>query len=228
MPDTPLPLLATLGYTVFRDPALLEAALTHRSAGRKHNERLEFLGDSVVNFVVGAALYRDKPKLNEGQLTRQRAALVRRETLAEISREIRLGDYLVLGGGEMKSGGHTRESILADGFEAIVGAIYLDGGFTAAEQVVLKLFAQRLHDLPDASMLKDPKTRLQEWLQGKGLALPEYRLKATTGQSHIQQFTVACVVATLGVEAKGQGSSKRRAEQASAEAMLLKLHNENA
>ncbi len=213
------PLIERLGYR-FAEPALLEDALTHRSAGPGNNERLEFLGDGVLNFVIAAELYRRKPGFREGELSRLRASLVRGETLAEIARQLELGDFLVLGSGELKSGGFRRDSILADALEAILGAIYLDGGFEACRDCVRRLFAELLDELPDAQQLKDPKTRLQEYLQGSGLALPEYQLLATSGKAHEQRFRVECRVAELALSAQATAGSRRKAEQSAASALL--------
>lgn len=212
-----------LGYHC-RDEALLEAALTHRSAVKTHNnERLEFLGDSVLNFVVADMLYRARPKVDEGELSRLRASLVKGETLAELATQLGLGEQLKLGSGEMRSGGFRRESILADALEAVLGAVYLDGGFEAAREVIERMFAPRMVDLPEAADLKDPKTRLQEWLQGKGMALPVYRVERITGEAHLQSFTVSCVVKGFGLEEKGEGLNRRRAEQDAAAKMLVRL-----
>jgi ribonuclease-3 len=211
-----------LGYR-FRDPNYLARALTHRSAGGRHNERLEFLGDAVLGFIIAEALHRSLPDADEGHLSRLRAALVKRETLAEIARELDLGAQLRLGSGELKSGGYRRASILADGLEALIGAVYLDGDIAAARSVLERLYAGRLGNLPSPESLKDPKTRLQELLQGRGLPVPEYRVEEVAGQDHRQQFTVSCEVAGAIAPAVGHGSSRRRAEQAAAADMLAAL-----
>jgi ribonuclease III len=211
-----------LGYA-FADPALCEMALTHRSAGSAHNERLEFLGDSVLNCAVARLLYEAFPAADEGALSRQRASLVSGETLAQVAAELGLGDCLRLGGGELKTGGFRRASILADALEAIFGAIFLDSGFAAVFEVVRRVFGPRLTGLPPASELKDPKTRLQEVLQARGLALPLYTLTGVVGEAHEQSFTVACEVPVLGVVATGEGASRRRAEQLAAERVLAQL-----
>lgn len=211
-----------LGHA-FTDPALLEAALTHRSAGRRHNERLEFLGDALLNFVIADALYRRHPECNEGDLSRMRAALVRAESLGEVAAEIGIGDLLVLGAGELKSGGFRRRSTLGDALEALVGAVYLDGGFDAARGAVLALFDSRLDAPPDPATLKDPKTRLQEHLQAAQRPLPVYSLVAESGDAHARRFRVACEVASLGVRADGEGRSRRAAEQDAAAAVLERL-----
>lgn len=217
-------LVERLGHQ-FADATLLEAALTHRSARGVHNERLEFLGDAVLGLVVADELYRRRPQLREGELTRARAALVRAESLAEIGAELGVGEFLNLGEGELKSGGHRRGSILGDAVEALVGAIYLDGGFEAARTVVVRIFDTRFDELPDAGEPKDAKTRLQEWLQGRGHERPEYPLLETTGPDHEQQFRVACEVSGLQLRAEASGDSRRRAEQTAAAAVLAQLEN---
>jgi ribonuclease III len=214
--------LARLGYG-FRDPALLEAALTHRSAGRRNYERLEFVGDAVLNFAVAALLYRACPEADEGELSRYRAALVSGSSLAEVAAELRLGEQLRLGGGEMKSGGHRRSSILADALEALLGAVYLDGGTDAAAAVIEALFSDRLIALPQAHELKDPKTRLQEQLQARGLPLPAYAVEAVSGEPHEQWFVARCEVGALDLQSLGEGSSRRRAEQEAARQLLETL-----
>lgn len=208
-----------LGYR-FRDPALLEAALTHRSAGRTNYERLEFLGDSVLNFAVALLAFRAFPEAPEGDLSRYRAALVSSPSLAAIGGELELGEQLRLGGGELKSGGFRRDSILADSLEAILGAIYLDGGIEAARTVVERLLGARLRELPAAETLKDPKTRLQEELQSRGLPLPKYSLEEVGGEPHEQWFVASCEAGELGLRATGRGSSRRRAEQEAAQRVL--------
>jgi ribonuclease-3 len=211
----------SFGY-VFAQPALCHAAVTHRSAGSDHNERLEFLGDSILNCGVARMLYDAHPEADEGALSRLRATLVSGETLAQIAGELGLGEHLLLGPGELKTGGFRRASILADGLEAILGAIFLDSGFDAAAAVVARIMGPRMADLPAADTLKDPKTRLQEALQANGLALPVYTLTAAAGDPHMQSFTVTCEVPVLGVSAVGEGGSRRRAEQLAA-AKLLEL-----
>ncbi len=207
----------------FRDDRLLEAALTHRSAGGAHNERLEFLGDAVLNCVVAMLVFREFAAADEGALSRFRASLVSGESLAVIAAELGIGDRLHLGSGELKSGGFRRKSILADGFEAILGAIYLDGGFPAAERVIDRLFAPRLLHLPSATDLKDPKTRLQETLQARGLPIPAYLVESISGKAHQQVFRVSCSVGSLGMVAVGEGPSRRTAEQAAAKGVLEQL-----
>jgi ribonuclease III len=214
--------LRALGY-VFVNPALCEVALTHRSAGSAHNERLEFLGDAVLNCTVARLLYEAHPQADEGALSRQRAALVSGDTLAQVAAELKLGDCLRLGGGELKSGGFRRASILADALEAVLGAIFLDGGFDAVYGVVAHILAPRLSELPPASELKDPKTRLQEALQGRGMALPLYELTRVVGEAHDQSFTISCDVPDLGLASTGEGASRRRAEQVAAERLLAQL-----
>ena len=208
-----------LGYR-FRDPALLEAALTHRSASRKNYERLEFLGDAVLNFVVAELAFAGFPEAPEGDLSRYRAAIVSAPSLAEVAGTLGLGDQLRLGSGELKSGGFRRDSILADCLEAIFGAIYLDGGLEPAIAVIRGLLGERLIELPSAETLKDPKTRLQEELQSRGLALPRYALEEIGGEPHEQWFVASCEAAELGLRATGKGSSRRRAEQEAAQHVL--------
>lgn len=205
---------------VFASPALCHAALTHRSAGADHNERLEFLGDSILNCGVARLLYDAHPQADEGALSRLRASLVNSETLAQVAGDLGLGEHLRLGPGEQKTGGFRRASILADALEAMLGAIFLDGGFDAAAAVVKRIIGPRLSDLPAADTLKDPKTRLQEALQAHGLALPVYTLTAVAGDPHAQTFTISCEVPVLGLTAVGEGGSRRRAEQLAAAKLL--------
>lgn len=211
-----------LGYEC-RDPALLAAALTHRSAGGSHNERLEFLGDAVLNCVVAKLVFDEFAAADEGDLSRFRASLVSGESLAVIAAEIDLGSQLRLGSGELKSGGFRRKSILADALEALFGAVYLDGGFDAAAGVVARLFVPRLDRLPSAAELKDPKTRLQEALQARGLPLPAYSVESISGEAHNQLFQVRCSVSSLGLKVSASGPSRRRAEQAAAQLLLSAL-----
>ncbi len=215
-------LVRTLGYQ-FNDPMLLESALTHRSAAAQNNERLEFLGDAILSFVISAELYNRFPQANEGKLSRLRASLVKGETLAELARELRLGDYLRLGSGELKSGGFRRESILADAFEAVLGAIYLDSDIATVKPLILALFAERLEQARPETAQKDPKTRLQELLQSRHSPLPSYDVLSVEGKAHEQTFTVSCEVDGLGEAAVGVGSSRRKAEQAAADAALRQL-----
>jgi len=204
-----------LGYN-FRDAQLLTRALTHRSRSSQNYERLEFLGDSILSFVIADALYDRFPHLSEGELTRLRATLVRRETLAGLARSLDLGNVLDLGGGELKSGGFDRDSILADALEAIFGAVYKDGGQQAARDVVLRLFQPILERIDPGAILKDPKTRLQEFLQKRGQPTPDYEVVAVSGDPHQQYFVVECRVAGLVEAVRGEGSSRRYAEQAAA------------
>lgn len=212
-----------LGYT-FSDPALLDLALTHRSSGPRNNERLEFLGDSILNHVVAEHLFTSFPAAGEGDLSRMRAALVRRRSLARVARQLDLGASVRLGPGERKSGGHRRESILADTLEAIIGAVLLDGGQTAVRERVLAWFESELDDVSPQTTSKDAKTRLQEYLQGRGLPVPEYHLSRVEGEDHRQEFTVECSIASPALSLSGSGSSRRRAEQAAAGAVLEALH----
>lgn len=207
----------------FASPELLELAVTHRSYGGKNNERLEFLGDSIVNFVIAEALFKQFPDAREGQLSRLRARLVKGQTLAELAREMQAGDYLRLGSGEMKSGGHRRDSILADTVEAVIGAIYLDAGMQTARERVLDWFAERLEAINLKDTQKDPKTRLQEFLQSRHQALPHYEVVSVEGEAHEQTFTVVCQVALLDELTRGVGSSRRHAEQQAAEAALAMI-----
>lgn len=216
---------ARLGYG-FRDPALLDAALTHRSAGKRNYERLEFLGDAVLNFTTAVLLFREYPDADEGELSRFRAALVSGTSLAAVAAGLDLGEQLRLGGGELKSGGFRRSSILADALEAIFGAVYLDGGGDAASAVIERLFAGRLGALPEAGELKDPKTRLQELLQARGHPLPVYAVEEVSGEPHDQWFVASCEVPALEARARGEGSSRRRAEQDAAQRVLEQLTGE--
>lgn len=204
----------------FKDPDLLSLALSHRSLGRHNNERLEFLGDSVLNFVVSAQLFNTKTENDEGGLSRLRARVVRGSTLAKLASGLNLGKYIRLGEGELKSGGYKRNSILADALEAVFGAIYIDGGFDACEKAIRHVCGPYIALLPDADELKDPKTRLQEWLQGKGYALPEYTLLSDDGPPHKKQFVVEYIGEAAGIRVTGKGGSRRKAEQAAATAAL--------
>lgn len=209
----------------FADTALLTRALTHRSAGAPHNERLEFLGDGVVNLFVAEALFQRWPNADEGALTRARAELVRESSLAVIARQLELGQHLLMGPGEMKSGGHRRDSILADALEAIVAAIYLDAGYEACRAVVLPWFEALLEALPVGKPEKDAKTRLQEWLQARQKPLPNYQPVAETGEEHDKRFVVSCTLAEPALSAEGEGGSRRVAEQAAAAAVLEQLEH---
>ena len=208
----------------FNDPNLLRQALTHRSYGIPHNERLEFVGDAILNCVVALSLYERYPALPEGELSRVRAHLVNKETLAQVARRLDLGASIRLGEGELRSGGADRSSILADAMEAVFGAVFLDAGFAAARRTVDAVYADLLRDADPAALGKDPKTRLQEWLQGQRLSVPEYVIVATTGEAHAQQFAVECRIAGLSIVAAGTGASRRAAEQdAAAKALSAAL-----
>ena len=207
-------LSARLGYT-FADDALLTLALTHRSKSAKNNERLEFLGDSILNFTMAEALFHQFPQEKEGVLSRLRASLVKGETLAEVARDFDLGDFLLLGGGELKSGGFRRDSILADAVEAIIGAIYLDSGMTTARERILDWYRQRLEDITTES-LKDPKTRLQEYQQGRRSKLPDYEVVNTEGPDNERTFTVECRIPELDDAVVATGPNRRVAEQSAA------------
>ena len=210
----------------FDDPGLLTRALTHRSATGRNNERLEYLGDAILDFVISEAVYRRRPEADEGDLSRLRSALVKDATLASIAADLGIGEHLILGSGERKTGGHRRRSILADALEALFGAVYLDAGFEVAKALIERIFAERLESLPDAAELRDPKTRLQEWLQARKLALPIYDLVEVTGQDHKQRFSVSCTVNELSQCTSGEASSRRDAEQKAARAMLKILKGE--
>jgi ribonuclease-3 len=211
-----------LGHA-FRNEALLQQALTHRSAGNRHNERLEFLGDAMLGLVIAEELYARFPEADEGQLTRSRATLVRKETLAELAAAAALGDLLRLGEGELKSGGFRRESILANALEALLGAILLDAGYDECRRRIVELYESRFTRLSPADVSKDAKTALQEWLQARRLPLPVYRLTDTRGEPHEQQFFVECEVTGLDEPVRGDGRSRRIAEQCAAAAALSRL-----
>ncbi len=213
---------ARFGYT-FKNGALLETALTHRSAEGSNNERLEYLGDAILNFVIAEALYQALPRAPEGVLTRLRASLVKRETLADIGRELELGHVIRLGGGEKKSGGWRRDSILANTVEALLGAIYLDSDLPVCRAAILRVFSSRLASLPDQDQAKDPKTTLQEFLQARHLPLPAYRVIEEAGEAHERLFRVECLVADLDTPVIAEGRSKRNAEQAAASMALERL-----
>ena len=209
----------------FNNPDLLKAALSHRSVRGINNERLEFLGDSVLNFVIAAELYRKCPEANEGELSRLRAYLVRGETLSALAQEFQLGNYLHLGAGELKSGGSRRLSILADAMEAILGAIYVDGGIDICKEKILTWYQSRLESISLEASEKDPKTRLQEFLQAKKIGLPVYTVLSIEGESHQQIFKVECRVDGIDFISQGNGSSRRRAEQNAAEKLLETIAN---
>lgn len=204
----------------FQDAGLIKLALTHRSKGSKHNERLEFLGDSIINCVIAEALYQQFPEATEGELSRWRAVLVNRDSLGDLARQFDLGAYLYLGPGELKSGGDQRQSILSCAMEAVVGAIYLDGGFDLTRTTILHWYQFLLQSLSSAASHKDPKTLLQEYLQAKHLPLPLYQIEDIEGAAHKQVFIISCSVDGLPEKTTGKGTSRRRAEQAAAEAML--------
>lgn len=207
-----------LGHT-FADEALLEQALTHRSAGRRNNERLEFLGDALLNLIVAEYIYEQYPRANEGEMTRARASLVNGTALAELAREAQIGEFLVLGPGELKTGGFRRDSILSDTFEALIAAIYLDAGWDRCRTLVRQLFSERVIAV-DGKVSKDSKTLLQELLQANAMALPVYELVDTRGDDHDKEFDVNCQVESLGLDFSGSGPSRRAAEQAAAEGLL--------
>jgi len=207
----------------FSDPVLLSLALTHRSVGKKNNERLEFLGDSILNHVVAETLYKNFPDADEGDMSRMRAALVKGDTLAEVARALKLGDYLLLGPGERKSGGHRRGSILADALEAVLGAILCDSNAQQCKACVLRLLQSRFDELGAKPTPKDPKTELQEYLQGRHKPLPSYELLDTNGDDHNLMFRVNCNLAKPALSVQGRGSSRRKAEQAAAQSALERI-----
>ena len=212
----------TLHYE-FQDAELFQQALTHRSATNRNNERLEFLGDAVLDFVISEVVYNARPEAPEGDLSKLRSSLVKDESLAQLALELGLGEFLILGSGERKTGGHRRESILADAVEAIFGAVFLDRGFTAARDIVLRAFEARIRDLPDVKDLRDPKTRLQEWLQARKMALPNYELNEVSGQDHKKRFSVTCSVPEKSQVTEGESTTLRKAEQKAARKMIALL-----
>lgn len=216
LPKPPLSELEKIVGHRFETQRLLRQAMTHRSASSVHNERLEFLGDSILGLVIAEALYQKFPKVAEGDLSRMRAAIVCGRSLAKLGKKMGLGDFLSLGQGELKSGGYRRESILADAVEAIIGAIYLDNGMDTIRQVIINWFEPQLKVIEPGVSQKDPKTRLQELLQSRQKPLPAYDVIATQGQAHNQQFTVTCTVEGIDTPFKGIGTSRRKAEQAAA------------
>lgn len=218
--------LAGIDYR-FTDPKLLQDALTHRSMGARNNERLEFLGDSVLNLVVSSRLFELRPDAREGDLSRMRARLVRGVSLADVASGLGLGKQLNLGESELKSGGFRRASILADAFEALLGAIFIDGGYDACRGVILDLFDPLIDNLPSADDLKDPKTRLQEWLQGRARPLPEYELRREEGADHAKKFHISCTLPDDQTVVEAVGNSRRKAEQAAA-TQVLQLLGEKA
>lgn len=211
-----------LGYS-FKQPQLLHQALTHRSASSKHNERLEFLGDSILSYVIANELYHRFPKVDEGDMSRMRATLVRGNTLAEIAREFELGECLKLGPGELKSGGFRRDSILADTIEALIGGVFLDSGIEQTQTLILNWYHSRLENISPGDKQKDAKTRLQEHLQGRHLPLPTYLIVQVKGEAHVQEFTIHCQISGLEQALVGISSSRRKAEQIAAEKALKKL-----
>ena len=212
----------TLGYE-FQDPTLLERALTHRSAAGPHNERLEFLGDAVLQLVISEYLFENRPDTSEGRLSRLRSRLVKDTTLGDVGVRLGIGEHVRLGPGEKKSGGHRRASILADAVEALFAAVYLDAGIEAARVVILRTLGDLIAELPEGGELRDPKSRLQEILQARKIALPVYELEKVAGKAHEQTFRVSCRVAELDLRTDGRGNSRRDAEQAAAEAMLERM-----
>jgi ribonuclease III len=223
MSDSAAQLQKRLAYQ-FSNSDLLELALTHRSRGSRNNERLEFLGDSILNHIVAEALYQKFDEAREGEMSRMRASLVKGDTLAEIGLELKLGECVKLGPGEMKSGGHRRGSILADTVEAIIGAILLDSDVERCREVVLELMSSRLQSLTEQTLAKDSKTLLQEYLQSRGHSLPDYQLTKVEGEDHCQEFFVSCEIPSLKLRHTGQGSSRRKAEQQAAQQALEELH----
>jgi ribonuclease-3 len=218
-------LAKTLSYE-FNDVALLEQALTHRSCPGKNNERLEFLGDAILDFVIAEIIFHLHPNAAEGDLSKLRASLVKDASLGKLAKDLGFGEHLILGPGERKSGGHRRVSILADALEAIFGAVYLDAGFDAAAAIIKRTFGDRLKNLPSIDDLRDPKTQLQEWLQGRAQGLPDYALLKVSGKAHRQIFEVSCSIQDGARQTTGSGTTRRNAEQQSAREMLLELGEE--
>lgn len=215
-------LLKKLEYS-FKNIALLDEALTHRSYAPKNNERLEFLGDGILNFVIAHELFKSYPDVQEGDLSRLRANLVNKESLAEIANKLNLGEVIKLGSGELKSGGFRRPSILADAVESIFGAVYCDSGFDSARNLIVRLYAGRLASPTDLQGLKDPKTRLQELLQSRRFALPDYQVVKVTGHAHAQIFHVLCTIKQMSITVNGEGKSRRKAEQIAAEKAIVEV-----
>lgn len=213
-----------LGYS-FNDIGLLNEALTHRSYAARNNERLEFLGDGILNFVIAHELYKLYPDVQEGDLSRLRANLVNRESLADIANQLDMGDVIKLGSGELKSGGFRRPSILADAVESVLGAVYCDGGFDACRELIIRLYASRLSSPTDLQSLKDPKTQLQELLQSRRFALPEYEVVDVTGYAHAQMFHVTCSIEQMNIKVTGEGKSRRKAEQKAAEKAIIEVES---
>ncbi|HEB82048.1 MAG TPA: ribonuclease III [Gammaproteobacteria bacterium] len=215
-------LLKKLDYS-FNDISLLHEALTHRSFAARNNERLEFLGDGILNFVIADELFKRYSDVQEGDLSRLRANLVNKESLADIACDLQLGDVIQLGSGELKSGGFRRPSILADAVESILGAVYCDGGFEACRSLIVRLYSDKLASPTDLQSLKDPKTRLQELLQSRKYPLPAYKVSNISGRAHAQVFHVQCSIDKLGIEVEGEGKSRRKAEQVAAEKAIGKV-----
>lgn len=213
-----------LGYS-FKNQNIIREALTHRSVCKSNNERLEYLGDSILNFVIASALFKMFPDAKEGELSRIRSYLVKGDRLTEIAQSLQLGGFLELGPGELKSGGARRASILEDAFEALIGAVYLDSNIIETHRVVIELYTEQFKSIPESDDLKDPKTRLQEYLQARKLPLPEYHIEETSGEQHKKKFTVSCKVEGLDVNTLGIAGSRRKAEQESAEKALVALSN---
>ncbi|WP_457673654.1 ribonuclease III [Thiolapillus sp.] len=211
-----------LGYE-FRDESLLVQALTHRSAGSRNNERMEFLGDAILGFEIAENLFQRHPNASEGELSRARAQLVKRETLASVARDLELGDYLILGTGELRSGGQTRDSILSDAVEALIAAVYMDSDIEPARALVRRVLRERIASCSPQEQPKDAKTRLQEYLQAQGKVLPVYEVISIEGSAHEQRFTVQCVVNSLGITEQGEGTSRRKAEQEAARKVLMNI-----
>ena len=215
-------LLKKLEYS-FNDITLLDEALTHRSYAPKNNERLEFLGDGILNFVIADELFKSYPDVQEGDLSRLRANLVNKESLAEIATRLHLGEVIKLGSGELKSGGFRRPSILADAVESVLGAVYCDAGFDSARDLIVRLYADRLASPTDLQSLKDPKTRLQELLQSRRFALPDYQVVKITGHAHAQIFHVLCTIKQMSIDVNGEGKSRRKAEQVAADKAIIRV-----
>jgi len=215
-------LTSALNYQ-FNKAELLQEALTHRSASSKNNERLEFLGDSILNFVIAGELFSRYAHLPEGDLSRIRASLVNKDGLALIAGDLKLGDFLTLGSGELKSGGYRRDSILADAVEAVFGAVYIDNGFDSCRDLILRLYQKQLSSIPDPALLKDPKTRLQELLQSRKLGLPVYEVINVSGKAHNQMFNIECQIKEPGILSRGKASNRRKAEQQAAAKAIIEV-----
>lgn len=212
----------------FKDESLLTQSLTHRSAGSKNNERLEFLGDAILGFEIAENLCRQHPGASEGELSRARAQLVKRETLARVARRLELGDYLYLGTGELRSGGQTRDSILSDAVEAIIAAVFMDDDIASARALVRRILKKEIEEISPQEQPKDSKTQLQEYLQARGKALPVYDVISVEGSAHEQEFLVECKVSSLDLIEKGMGSSRRKAEQQAASRVLENIGVKNS